>query len=235
MLALIAHPVSGLLPAHCLQMSHEDYIRAIADAAIQRIPDKSTRDRLTAAKLTYGAGEPGIRGITYFEAWHNGEHKPCEFVSVNATGEENPVQLAGTTVHELGHVLAGSAAGHGKEWKDACSLLGLTKAEAAGQCYSPEHFAPEILQTVKNLVMPTDGRPVFGQRGLNPFIGLPVATTFRPCPLGIGTKGGKSRGKGSGSRLRLYVCSCPVKVRVAHDNFQAHCDVCGSAFKREEQ
>jgi len=30
MLALIAHPVSGLLPAHCLQMSHEDYIRAIA-------------------------------------------------------------------------------------------------------------------------------------------------------------------------------------------------------------
>jgi len=29
MLSLIAHPVSGLLPAHCLQMSHEDYIRAI--------------------------------------------------------------------------------------------------------------------------------------------------------------------------------------------------------------
>jgi hypothetical protein len=35
-----------------------------------------------------------------------------------------------------------------------------------------------------------------------------------------------------GSRLRLYECHCqpPVKVRVAHDEFQARCLVCGGVF-----
>ena len=31
-------------------------------------------------------------------------------------------------------------------------------------------------------------------------------------------------------RLRLYECSCPVKVRVASDEFQAHCDMCEGSF-----
>jgi hypothetical protein len=54
--------------------------------------------------------------------------------------------------------------------------------------------------------------------------------------MGVGTKGGKSRGKGSGSRLRLWQCECerPVKVRVASDDFRAHCDECGAAFKQPE-
>ena len=35
-----------------------------------------------------------------------------------------------------------------------------------------------------------------------------------------------------GSRLRLYECGCqpPVKVRVAHDTFQARCLTCGGVF-----
>lgn len=32
-------------------------------------------------------------------------------------------------------------------------------------------------------------------------------------------------------RLRLYECQCPVKVRVASDDFQATCDVCGEPFE----
>lgn len=41
---------------------------------------------------------------------------------------------------------------------------------------------------------------------------------------------------GPGSRMRLWICSCekPVKVRVARDDFRAHCDVCGAAFIRGE-
>lgn len=36
-----------------------------------------------------------------------------------------------------------------------------------------------------------------------------------------------------GSRLRLWQCGCPVKVRVASDDFAAHCDVCLGAFVRQ--
>ena len=57
----------------------------------------------------------------------------------------------------------------------------------------------------------------------------------RPCSQGTGTRGGTSRGKGSGSRMRLWECSCakPVKVRIASDDFAAHCDRCGQAFVRQ--
>jgi len=42
-----------------------------------------------------------------------------------------------------------------------------------------------------------------------------LAILPKPCKLGVGSHGGKSRGVGSGSRLRLYHCQCepPVKVR----------------------
>lgn len=64
--------------------------------------------------------------------------------------------------------------------------------------------------------------------------GAAIAPRLRPCPLGIGTRGGKSRGAGSGSRLRLWVCGCdePVKVRVASDDFRATCERCASSFTR---
>jgi hypothetical protein len=214
-------------------MTHEQFIAAVRDAALPRVEDKAAKNRLASAKLTYGAGESGTRGITYYSAWKNGDEKPLEFIEVCAVGEQSPVQLAGTTLHELGHVLAGTAAGHGKDWKAACAVLGLHHAEAAGQEYSIDHFDADIQTVVRKLTAPTDGTPQFGYRGS--FLGLPV-TKFRPCPLGIGTHGGKSRGKGSGSRLRLFVCDCnpPIKVRVARDEFAAHCDTCGAAFKREQ-
>jgi hypothetical protein len=218
---LPAPKIAGLLRAP--HVTHEQFIGAVADIAIARICDKTTRDKLRAAKLTYGIGERGLRGVTWFGKWHSGSHQ--DFIEVCAAGEESPLQLAGTTIHELGHVLAGCTAGHSKLWKQASEVLGLAKAEAAGQCYAPEHFAPEVLDAITRLSFPTDGVPAFNGTG-----SLTVATKFRPCPLGIGTRGGKSRGAGSGSRLRLYQCSCGVKVRVARDNFNAHCDDCGTSF-----
>lgn len=41
--------------------------------------------------------------------------------------------------------------------------------------------------------------------------------------------------KKKGSRLRLWVCACPVRVRVASDDFEATCDVCGESFKQPEE
>jgi hypothetical protein len=211
--------------------THEIYIAAIRDLVIARMADRAAAQRLGDAKLVYGSGMTGTRGVTFFQAWKNGE-AGHDFVEICATGEESDVQIAGTTIHELAHVLAGPTAGHGKEWKAACALLGLTVQQAAGQSYSTEHFEIALWAAIAAIPVPTDGAPVFkaGQRmpGLRP-IAKP-----RPCPLGIGSRGGTSRGPGSGSRLRLYICSCakPMKVRVASDDFDATCHRCGAAFTR---
>jgi hypothetical protein len=185
---------------------------------------------LLAAKLVYGTGNGGYRGICYYRSWKNEtEH---DLIEVAATGEESPVQLAGTTIHETAHVLAGPGAGHGAAWRAACGALGLSHGEAAGQGYAPEHFAPDVWPAIAGVPVPTDGVPAFASRGVRPVVGLPVATSPRPCPLGIGTRGGRSRGVGSGSRLRLWTCECGIKVRVASDDFRATCGRCASAFTR---
>jgi len=149
------------------------------------------------------------------------------------------VQIAGTTIHELGHVLAGIGTGHGKDWEDACAVLGLNAVMAGGQAYAPEHFDADLWMAISALPVPNDGAPVFqvGQR----LPGRLGVVKLRPCPLGIGTRGGKSRGAGSGSRLRLYTCACcnadgsaTYKVRIASDTFSATCDQCSKPFTRSE-
>ena len=212
-------------------VTHEAYIGQIRELAIAKVEDPAMRLRLQAAKLVYGSGMAGTRGVTFYSAWKKDES--ADFVEVCATGEESDVQLAGTTIHELAHVLAGPGSGHGPKWKAACAVLGLMQAQASGQAYSPEHFEPTVWAQVQQLAVPTDGGPVFqvGQRLPGQGVVKP-----RPCPMGIGARGGKSRGTGSGSRLRLWVCQCavPVKVRVASDDFQATCNRCDSAFTRAE-
>jgi hypothetical protein len=210
--------------------THEHFIHAVRGIVVARLTDPAAAQRLSDAKLVYGSGERGIRGVTFFEAWQNGRRH--DFLEVCAAGEQSPVQIAGTTIHELAHCLSGPGAGHGADWRLACQALGLIHADAAGQAYAPEHFDPAIWSAIDGLPRPNDGVPVFaaGLAGL-----LPTLTvTPRPCPLGIGTRGGKSRGKGSGSRLRLWVCGCtpPVKVRVASNDFQATCGRCGLEFHR---
>ena len=69
---------------------------------------------------------------------------PVEVVEIAPAGEESLVQVAGTTLHELGHVLAGWGAGQGAEWKRACERLGLRRALGAGQCNLMALMAPEI-------------------------------------------------------------------------------------------
>jgi len=215
-------------------MTHEDFIHAIRRIVIPRVADENTRTRLAEAKLVYGAGHGmGARGVTFYQAWQNGR-PGHDFLEVCAAGEETTVQVAGTTIHELGHCLAGNTAGHGPAWKAACQALGLVQADAAGQSYAPDHFAPDVWAAIDALPVPDDGRPTFANRGPGPgIIGRPAGP--RPCPLGIGTRGGRSRGAGSGSRLRLWQCACGVKVRVASDDFRAQCLSCGSAFKRADR
>ena len=213
--------------------THESFLADIRETALSLAKlDEAETARLRAAKMVYGSGAgSGYRGLTLYSRWANGHgpEAPEALIEVCALAEESVTQLAGTTLHELAHVLAGRTAGHGPEWKAAARRLGLTTAEAAGQDYQPAAFESNLWHRIATIEQPTDGKPLT-------LVGVPGAAPVRPCSLGIGTRGGKSRGPGSGSRLRLWVCECPkpVKVRVASDTFRATCDACGKAFRRPE-
>lgn len=210
-------------------ITHESFVNAVAAMAIARIPAGDIRSQLDSIKLVYGAGESGVRGVTYFNKWRGADaSQPVPFVEISAFNQESWVQIAGTTIHELGHVAAGFAAGHKKPWHAACAALGLRSIKAAGTEYRLAMFAPDIRQAIAALPKPTEGQPVTALSGM---VGMPRIAP-RPCGAGIGTRGGKSRGAGSGSRLRLYTCTCGCKVRVASDTFEAVHVPCNSQFQK---
>jgi len=205
-------------------MNHEQFIGAIADLAADKL-SAADAVKVRAIKMCYGAGPYGTRGVTYFNRW-NTKAAIVPFVAINAIHQESVVQLAGTTLHELGHVLADLGAGHGPLWHEACAKLGLRKVRAAGTRYAWANFDPDLRMAISQLPLPVDGHP-------SPLM-LPggMMVKLKPCGAGIGTRGGKSRGKGSGSRLRLWECACepPMKVRVARPDFDATCNCCNGLF-----
>lgn len=197
------------------------------------------RAHLESVKVTYGMGNGTYRGITAFGAWKladETETETTDFVEIAATGQESWIQLAGTLLHEMGHSLAGMGVGHGKAWKDSCVRLGFVKRpEAAGQRYWLSLFRPQLRQALYVIARELrDGTPNFWS-GLGGTRGTGTVGTARGCRAGQGIRGGTSRGTGSGSRLRLWECHCdkPVKVRIASDDFQATCKVCGTDFERK--
>lgn len=209
-------------------MKHEDFIHAVRDIIAARA-NPETAEKLRRIKLTYGFGAPGLRGVTIYSKWANGHgpDDPDPFVEICAAGEESVVQLAGTTVHELGHVVAGWEAGHGKGWKEACELIGLRRCKAAGTEYRWSMFAPWLREEIAKLGVPTDGAPLNGVAIMK--IGK-RKTVVGPCTAGIGTRGGKSRGAGSGSRMRKYVADCGQIIRAATNDLDATCNCCDSKF-----
>ncbi len=214
--------------------THEQFVQKVAEIACSKL---STTDAAVCRniKLAYGAGPDGVRGVTYYNRWGKADAK-APFVAINALHQISLVQLAGTTIHELGHVLAGWEAGHGPDWKAACEKLGLRKIRAAGTNYIWSMFDKDIRAAIATMPKPDDGEPVdlFGMLGQpQQKTGTRMAAP-KPCTAAIGVRGGKSRGVGSGSRLRLFMCDCPspIKVRVARDEFDCTCNTCNSLFHR---
>lgn len=213
-------------------LGHEAFIGEIAKAAINRLPP--AEQAKCKLRLIYGSGAgTKARGVTYYSRWQNGEPEPIDLVEICAFGEESLIQIAGTTIHEIAHVLAGHKAAHGQDWKAACALLGLRCAKAAGMCYSLSALCPEIRELVWRHEF-ADGRPESGLSIVG-LLGVPtLVPTIRPCSHGVGSRGGRSRGKASGSRQRKFVCECtpPVIIRAARDELNATCNDCGEGFKR---
>jgi hypothetical protein len=165
-------------------LTHEQFIAEVANAAISLVPHEERSDLLNA-KLTYGAGKSGLRGITYYDKWLTSDDEKAAFVEICSFGESSPVQLAGTTIHELGHVLAGFKAGHSKQWKCACEGLGLRRLQAAGTEYKLAMFHPDIRATIVSLIERLEpAKP--GQGHFAP------TGPQKPCSAGTGSRGGAS-------------------------------------------
>lgn len=210
-------------------MNHEQFIHAVRDAAIGylAVTNPEAADKVSKAKVVYGVGAPHLRGVTIYSRWKpNGGDDAQPIVEICAFGEESLLQVAGTTIHELGHVLAPIGAGHDKQWKAACESLGLRCIRAAGTRYTWAMFAPAIRARLAELGV-TDGAPVNGALAVGGKARKPG-----PCTAGIGTRGGKSRGTGSGSRLRKYVADCGQIIRASTDTLDATCNCCDSHFQR---
>lgn len=236
-------------------VTHESFIQAVRDLAVEYASrnatglDAEALARIARAKLLYGRGHFGRRGVTQFGAWHKDDDKH-DLIEVCAATEESWIQLAGTTIHELGHVAAGYVGGHGKPWKQACEALGLRRIMAAGTRYSLAMFAPELRMKLATLDKPADGMPALAAALVK---GIATNVKNRPCIAGVGVRGGKSRGVGSGSRLRKYVCDGYVRmtpnglmiafqtihpeaiphkqiIRASTDTLDAHCNTCGGRF-----
>lgn len=200
-----------------MKQTHEAYITSIVEFAAARLSEEE-RQLIDDAKIVYGAGKAGLRGVTYFNKWENGggPDQPHSFVEICAFGEVDAVQIAGTTLHELAHVIAGFDAGHGKGWKQACKRVGLRFCRAAGQAYRMASFDPDVRMHIASLDSPIDGKPVHSAfAGLFGGTGRAWSKKAKPCGASIGVRGGKSRGTGSGSRLQKVFCpSCGYTTRI---------------------
>ena len=218
-------------------MTYLEYINAVRNAAVKRLTAEE-KEKAMSVHLVYGSGHGmAARGITMYSRWHchdgachaaatsqSAQAAQVDLVEICALAQESFWQIAGTTLHELGHVLAGTGTGHNAAWKEACGRLGLRRIKAAGTEYYPALFDISLRFEIAAIPLPTEGRPA-----------VPQGFKGGSCSHGRGSRGGQSFGKGSG-RMRKFTCKCTpaVIVRAARDELHAHCDDCGAAFTRDE-
>lgn len=118
---------------------------------------------------------------------------------------DDPVIVLGTLLHEACHAALPPKTKHKKAFADSIHRLGLEGKATA------DHVGEALAKRLNDEIIPLLG----------------------PYPhkaWALSAKEAKQT-----TRLRLYVCECPVKVRVASDNFEAHCDLCNGKFTKVEK
>lgn len=214
--------------------THETFIQAVRDLVVAQADLKpEDRQRLEHAKLIYGVGDGSYRGVTIYEAWENGVGT-VDVVEIAATGEESWIQLAGTIVHELGHVLTGKGHGHDAAWRDLAKSLGFQiRPAAAGQVYRLAMFRPALRLEIQALAASlSDGSPTFSTLFGGALAPAPKAP--RPCSAGVGAKGGTSRKAGTSNRQLKATCGCGHIIRGSRSTLEAirfECQDCGEMVR----
>ena len=116
---------------------------------------------------------PGLRGVTIYSRWANGHgpHDPDPFVEICAAGEESIVQLAGTTIHELAHV-----------------VLGHTTTADVTDTETPARELREVEAESVALLVQRDGEKIFDGLSMNDVVVSRGATagSHRSDPKGLG-------------------------------------------------
>lgn len=164
----------------------------------------------------------------------------ADSVSRDATREifttpacDNAADLLFILTHELAHAALPSGAGHGRTWRRIVDAFGMIHGD--GGTYigngGPKFLA--FIQPIMHALGPFPHAAMsIGGRGWSGFDGWPGLGGFGAGKGGCGGSRTKPKAKQT-TRLRLWECACqpkPVKVRVAADEFKAHCDCCGEAF-----
>lgn len=117
----------------------EKFSEAIKHAACDAFPERFGSERLRETKMRYD---------DFFHKSDRGHAYPDGSIEVRQT--ESALQLAGTVVHELAHVLVGTHHSHDTLWHEAAVSLGLKYVNAGGQNYKPDHFSEVLLQAIRD-------------------------------------------------------------------------------------
>jgi len=227
--------------------THEWYLGALT-AALAKSPDLTAADRkaIASARVTYGWGERGTRGIAVKGYWQGAKGDRGHLVGINCGWQRSVLELVETLAHELGHVIDNLENGHGAGWRRCCERLGFPGARAVDTqgdgALSWEWFTPAMAKRLKAVPLPNDGSPLDpSKRPLDPATGKPtpvwstdgpsaIPDKPRPCGAGWGRSGGKSRGKGAGSRYLKWTCGGGCIVRHAGTELDATCNKHGGPF-----
>ena len=116
----------------------ELFANCIKDALVTRVGERFSTIRLRGAPLRYNDFlDEGKRE----QARHDGVMEVAQ--------RDSALQLAGTIIHEMAHVLVGTQQAHNNNWNDAACALGLVIAVPKGQVYEPDHFNKDVLKVIE--------------------------------------------------------------------------------------
>lgn len=120
----------------------ELFANAIKDALTRRVSnERFSLIRLTGAPMRVNDFmHHGLRGQTSAGG------------AMEVAQRDNALQLAGTVIHEMAHVLVGTQQEHNYNWVSAATHLGMNVVEAEGQRYAPEHFDADALRIIEEAI-----------------------------------------------------------------------------------